>query len=66
MVSLRFRFALAAAFLANAAVARLYHFPLVGRTDSHHRTLSVQTDPVDLDALYQARGVQYADLKVGA
>ena len=47
-----------------SASARLFHVP-IGRRDatagSNHRIL----DDVDQDNLYQARGVQYADLKVG-
>lgn len=64
--SLLIVFALAAATSStcSAAASRLHHFPL-GR----HRGLGADNDgdadDVDLDNLYQARGVQYADLKVG-
>lgn len=48
------------------AEASLYHIPLgrIGGNNNHRRSLA-EGDNVDLDALYQARGVQYADLEVG-
>ena len=52
--------------LGSIAEARLRHVPLGRRVGDLHRSLAEADDDVDQDNLYQARGVQYADLKVGA
>ena len=61
-----------AALIASVAEARLYHLALgttVSNANRNNRGLaSVASSPsseTDLDNLYQARGVQYVDLKVG-
>jgi len=51
-----------------AAEGRLFHVPLTTQQDYHRGGRSLaNADPedVDLDNLYQARGIQYAALKVG-
>lgn len=62
MQSLCFKFAVVAAFSVNFAEARIYQVSLGG--NNQRRNLADAAD-IDLDNLYQARGVQYADLKVG-
>lgn len=57
-------FGLTAAFPVGA---RLYHVP-IGKLDAvgtQKRVLDATEDDIDQDNLYQARGVQYVDLKVG-
>ena len=52
---------------ATPSGARLYQVPInttTRGTTNHRRSLTGGSD-IDLDNLYQARGVQYADLKVG-
>lgn len=64
--SLSCSFAAMALTAMTLVEARLYHLPL-GRVnnDNHFRHLATGDADADQDNLYQARGVQYADLKVG-
>lgn len=55
--------AFAALSLNIVAEARLFQVPIGGGV--HHRRGLTGGSDIDLDNLYQARGVQYADLKVG-
>ena len=55
--------AFAALSLSIAAEARLFQVPISGGVQP--RRGLVEGSDIDLDNLYQARGVQYADLKVG-
>lgn len=56
---------LPAAFMA-AAEGRLFHFPLTAQSyDRRSLAKASAEDDTDLDKLYQARGIQYAMLKVG-
>lgn len=54
--------------LLAAAEARLFHLPLGGsdKQNGDPRRRLADASAVDQDNLYQARGVQYVDLKVGA